>query len=784
MDMQQRYESAAAFYRACSKKCVLNERPEIHFIKDSANFWYCADVWQREQEGERKASKEYILYDFACNQKVPLFDRKKLMSALEPYLPQPLDEEQELPLENISFEGKNHLYFTVRDRVGEFCYDTEADSLTRLEFALHDPEEVTSPDHKQSVLIHEHNLFLRDNRTGVEKQMSFDGCQDIDWGRRFLPTSDLFLNEKPSKQKPAVVWSPNGRYFLTYRTDRRLLGTLGLVQSVPKKGGNRPNHPEYRYAIPGDEHILEAEVFVGDAQEGTLKKVLLEEQPLILYLLAMFDADGGQVKWTKDTDEAYLVRYDRFFKTIRCILIDARTASAKVIMEETYKTFGFVEYYGSASQEHYSEMSMHYLPATHELLWHSELDGWSTLWLIDLTTGKKKQRYTVDGETFRRLKYVDEKARKIYFTAGGVDKEIDPYYQELFVCDMDTAQRQQLSTEKQEHFICVQSDGLYYVDTHSTVQTLPVTQVNRIDGTPLLLLEQADISMIEELYIQPEPFEALARDGKTKIYGLIIKPKDFDPAKKYPVVDYIYGGAQRINTPKAFELNWVEGALPYGGLEYLAHLGFVGVIVDGLATPLRSKEIHDYIYEKAEECCGLADHVAAIRQLGEQFPWIDTDRVGIWGASGGGYATARALLEFGDFYKVGVSMCGNHDQAIYHAHWGERWIGPYSEEKYYRQANHHFAKNLRGKLFLIHGDMDDNVHPAATLKLMAALIEANKDFDSLIFPNSAHGVSRFHYVIRKKWDYFVTHLLGEQPPKEFVIQPDENKKNGFKEERT
>ena len=256
MDMQQRYESAAAFYRACSKKCVLNERPEIHFIKDSANFWYCADVWQREQEGERKASKAYILYDFACNQKVPLFDRKKLMSALEPYLPQPLDEEQELPLENISFEGKNHLYFTVRDRVGEFCYDTEADSLTRLEFALHDPEEVTSPDHKQSVLIHEHNLFLRDNRTGVEKQMSFDGCQDIDWGRRFLSTSDLFLNEKLSKQKPAVVWSPNGRYFLTYRTDRRLLGTLGLVQSVPKKGGNRPNHPEYRYAIPGDEHIL------------------------------------------------------------------------------------------------------------------------------------------------------------------------------------------------------------------------------------------------------------------------------------------------------------------------------------------------------------------------------------------------------------------------------------------------------------------------------------------------------------------------------------------------
>lgn len=407
----------------------------------------------------------------------------------------------------------------------------------------------------------------------------------------------------------------------------------------------------------------------------------------------------------------------------------------------------------------------------------------STLWLIDLTTGKKKQRYTADGETFRRLKYVDEKARKIYFTAGGVDKEIDPYYQELFVCDMDTAQRQQLSTEKQEHFICFQPDGLYYVDTHSTVQTLPVTQVNRIDGTPLLLLEQADISMIEELYIQPEPFEALARDGKTKIYGLIIKPKDFDPAKKYPVVDYIYGGAQRINTPKAFELNWVEGALPYGGLEYLAHLGFVGVIVDGLATPLRSKEIHDYIYEKAEECCGLADHVAAIRQLESNFP--------------GSIPTASASGALPEADMQPRERCWS---SATFTRWASRCaaitirqstmpigasagLGRTVRKNITVRPTTILQKNLRGKLFLIHGDMDDNVHPAATLKLMAALIEANKDFDSLIFPNSAHGVSRFHYVIRKRWDYFVTHLLGEQPPKEFVIQPDENKKNGFKEER-
>lgn len=768
MDMKQAYASAAALYQACSEKCVLNERPEVHFIQDTPDFWYVQDIFNEKGCPE----SEYIRYSYSKNAKEPLFHKQLLLGKIQEFFPV---EPDSFPVEHICFEGESSLYFNIKGRSGEFLYNTKENTLTRLEFELHNREEATSPNKKYSVYEKNHNLFVRSNETGVVQQLSFDGCEGLDYGRRFLPVSDLFLNEAPTKQPPAVVWSPDSRYFLTYRADRRLLGSLGLVQSAPKKGSSRPNNPQYRYAMPGDEHILEGQVYVGDMEKGTLKKVLLDGEPVILYLLAMFDANGGQVKWTEHTNEAYLVRYDRFFKTIRCILIEAQTATAKVIMEETYPTFGFVEYYGNASQENYSDMSMRYLPETQELLWHSEMENWSTLWLVDLKTGQRVRRYTDSGETFRRLKYVDEKNRKIYFTAGGVDKAQDPYYQELFVCEMDTGCRQQISREKEEHFITFQPQGLYYVDIHSTVQSLPVTEVKNLSGESMLHLEKADISLIQNLYIQPEPFEAFARDGKTKIYGILIKPKDFDPDKRYPVIDYIYGGAQRINTPKAFEFNRMPGALPYGGLEYLAHLGFVGVIVDGLATPLRSKEIHNYIYQKAEECCGLSDHVAAIRQLGERYSWIDTERVGIWGASGGGYAAARALLEFGDFYKVGVSLCGNHDQAIYHAHWGERWIGEYSEEKYYNQANDNFAKNLQGKLFIIHGDMDDNVHPAASIKLISALIEANKDFDSLIFPNSAHGVARFPYVIRKKWDYFVRHLLGQSPVEGFHLLPAKDK---------
>ncbi|MBP1581856.1 MAG: prolyl oligopeptidase family serine peptidase [Oscillospiraceae bacterium] len=776
MDMRKSYERAAALYKACSKKSVLNEKPAINFIKDSRNFWYMSD--SLKEDGTVKSS--YTLYDYEKNEKCPLFDEEKVLELVKPLCEV---KEDQLPLENVVFEGESKLYFNLKGRVGEYCYDTKEETLTRLNFELHNPDEATSPDKNFSVFAKDHNLFSRNNETGIVRQLTFDGCEFLDYGKRWLPASELYLEAPPMRRKPAVVWSPDGKYFITYRVDRRLLGDLGLVQSVPVRGRPRPNPYQYRYAVPGDEHILEGEVYIGNIEKGTVTKVLLDKEPIVLYLLAMFDADGGSVKWTKDTHEVTLVRYDRFFKTIRCIKINAETATAEVIMEETYKTFGFVEYYGSASQENYSEMSMRYLPKTNELLWHSEIDNWSTLWLIDLNSGEKKVRYTHDGETFRRLKYVDEENRKVYFTAGGVDKDIDPYYQELFVADMDSGERTCISTEKDEHFVTFQPEGLYYTDIHSTVQTLPETVVRELSGETRCHLETCDISKIQDLYLQPEPFEAIGRDGKTKIYGLLIKPADFDPNKKYPVVDYIYGGAQRINTPKAFQFNAMPGANPYGSLEYLAHLGFVGVIVDGFATPLRSKEIHDYIYEKAEECCGITDHVLAIKQLGERFSWIDTDRVGIWGASGGGYATARALLEFGDFYKVGVSLCGNHDQAIYHAHWGERWIGEYSEEKYHNQANHNFAKNLSGKLLIVHGDMDDNVHPAASIKLISALIEANKDFDSLIYPNSTHAVARFKYVMKRKWDYFVEHLMGCEPVRDFDILPAEEKNAKNKEEK-
>ena len=769
MDLLEAYQKAADIYNVNAKKCVLNESPEEHWIAGSEDFWYKKDV----EDGERRIGSVYTRYRYDGNREEPLFPHDTLARLIAPYCKKKPDPHS-LPISVNTYEDDEQaLYFTIEKTPGEFRFSVGTAQLDRLSFPLHCKTEVLSPDKKVSLYIKEHNLYCRDNQSWEESQLSFDGEENLDYGLRFDSAAGKYASDTPMEFSPGIVWSPNSRYFLTYRTDRRLLGKLWLTQYVSRDGGPRPHGISYPYALPGDEHILEGELYIGDIKKKTLRKVLMRGAPVVLYLLALFQADQNQVKWTPDGKEAYLVRYrDRFFKTIECLCVNAPQARARVLFSETYKTFGFTEYYGNASQESFAEPSIRYLPDTHELVWHSEIDGWSAFYLID-TKSHKRIRKLTDGQwTVRRLKYLDAGTRTLYFTAGGREAGIDPYYQILYRVSLDGGEPVRLTGEDREHFVRFSPKGTYFLDTCSTIQTAPEMTVRELDGSIRRHLTTADLSRIlEKGYITPEPFTAVGRDGVTPIYGILIRPANFDPNQKYPVVDYIYGGSQRINTPKAFEFNRSPGSAPQGDLQSLAQLGFVGIIVDGFATPLRSKAIHDYAYGKAEECCGLEEHILAVRQLAQRFPWIDADRVGIWGASGGGYATARALLQYPDFYRVGVSLCGNHDQARYHAHWGERWIGPYSEERYREQATWRLAENLKGHLLLIHGDLDDNVHPGATMALVKALMDADKDFDFLLYPNSQHGVGQFPYVVRRRWDYFVRHLAGQTPP-EFHIRPE------------
>ncbi|UCH95583.1 MAG: prolyl oligopeptidase family serine peptidase, partial [Candidatus Aminicenantes bacterium] len=394
-----------------------------------------------------------------------------------------------------------------------------------------------------------------------------------------------------------------------------------------------------------------------------------------------------------------------------------------------------------------------------ELVWGSERDGWSHLYLYDWNTGQLKKQITQGEFVVRRVVHVDEKKRQVYFTASGREPVEDPYLQHLYRVNPDGTGLTLLTPENAEHRIRLSPDKKYVVDTYSRVDFPPITVLRHLeDGKVVLKLEKADIrDLLAAGWKYPEAFTVKARDSKTDLYGAIFRPTNFNPNKKYPVIDSTYSGPHTVKTPKTFR----RGCLNME--QAVAELGFIVVTIDGLGTAHRSKAFHDFSYKNLGDI-GAPDHIGALKQLAQKYPYMDLSRVGIFGHSAGGYDAAHALLTHPGFYKVGVASAGNHDHQMAKAWWPEHFQG-YPVGKYYEdQSNLILAKNLQGKLLLVHGDMDNNVNPASTLRLAGELIKANKDFDLIIIPNRKHRLWDHPYFIRKLWDYFVRHLLGVTPP--------------------
>jgi dipeptidyl aminopeptidase/acylaminoacyl peptidase len=418
-------------------------------------------------------------------------------------------------------------------------------------------------------------------------------------------------------------------------------------------------------------------------------------------------------------------------------------------------------------------MNIRWLCKSNSLLWHSERDGWSHLYLFDGQTGKLKKQITSGSWVVRRLLAIDEEKGWIYFTGSGREAGRDPYLQHLYRVRLDGTELTLLTPEEGEHEISLSPNHQFFIDTFSCIDKPPKTVLRRNDGSLILELEQADIApLLDKGYQIPKRFTVKAADGITDLYGILVPPAQLNRENKYPILDYFYGGPQLAHTPKQFTWGGEYNApVDFTGCaQAFAQLGFAVMIMDGRGTPFRSKAFHDYSDGRLEKAAGLEDHVAAIAQLAQQFPFLDPNRVGIYGESGGGYGAARAILTYPDVYKVAIAGCGNHDQRYYLASWGERFQGLFDPELYQKQDNTTLVANLKGKLLLVTGDMDDNVHPALTMRMVHALMKANKDFDLMIIPNRHHGIGADAYFIRRRWDYFVEHLLGAKPPKEYLIQ--------------
>lgn len=627
-----------------------------------------------------------------------------------------------------------------------------------------------SPDGRYGLFTRNHNLYLLDGE-GEVVPLTSDGEELCEYGCYVDIYSQITAQRQGYVEHPLVVWSPDCRYFVTYRADRRPVKKLYLIESCSDPDRDiRPRLWEYPCPFAGDqdEELPHFQLFVGDARER--KMVMVDAPP---YLDPVFTSpEKSFVRWL-DHDSFYFTWFGRGYQEGRLYLAEADTGRTRLVVEEKTDTFLNLGAFGQLDGFGSYQFS-NFVTSDHKLaFWQSERSGYAHLYRYCVDTG------ACEGDVFscgnggcgaehgslivQKLVRVDEEHQKIYFMANNVPECSDPLYYQLYVVGFDGEGLKRLTPEDAVHRISMGDHA--FVDTYSRVDAEPVTVLRNLDGALVRELERADVrDLTDNGYQYPERFTVLAEDGVTKLYGILVRPVGFDPEKTYPVIDYIYGGAQLYNVPREFTWDNAMGREAMGGLQEFAQLGMAGIILDGRGTPGRGKAFHLFSWKKIHECAGLRDHVGSLGQLKEKYPFLDLERVGIWGNSGGGYATVSAMFQYPDVYKAGVASAGNYDQRMYENSWTERYYGLY-EETLYRQGDiTRLASNLRGRLFLACGAMDDNVSMSQTMKLCDMLIRSNKDYEFLLLPRANHNVPGDLYFIRRKLDFFVRHLLGEEPP--------------------
>jgi dipeptidyl aminopeptidase/acylaminoacyl peptidase len=612
-------------------------------------------------------------------------------------------------------------------------------------------EAVLSPDGKKGVFIRDWNLWVRDLATGAEKQLTTDGVKDFGYA-----TDNA--GWKHSAQA-IVVWSPDSKMVATFQQDQRNVGDMVTVST--ELGHSKVNI--WKGALVGDKEVVHIQRVFVDVESG---KVTRLQMPADLHRSSLCDdvicGDGPQdMQWSKDAKTLAFVSTSRDHKVETVRIADAATGTVRDVFTETAPT-----YFDSGYND--EEINWRYLSQRNEILWWSQRSNWGHYYLYDATTGKLKRQVTSGDWNVDHLVHLDEKTGQMLFAAVGREAGNDPYYRSIYSANLDGGTPKLLTPEHQDHAALASSDGKYFVDIFSTPQEPATALVRKADGAVVETLAKGDLTRLKATGWQaPESIAVKCGDGKTLCYGLLFKPANLNPAMKYPVIDYFYPG------PFTGTLPTRQFVAASGDAGALAQLGFAVVEIDSMGTPRRSKEFQDvYFHDMGKQA--LPDQVSGIKDLAAKYAWIDLDRVGMWGHSGGGNATAASMFQYPDFYKVGIAESGNHDNRNYEDDFYEKYLGLLESQdgktNYDGQANELLAKNLKGKLMLAHGLLDDNVPPSDTFLVVDALEKANKDFDLVLFPRAHHGYGDMsYYMMRKRWDYFVTNLMGATAPKEFKI---------------
>ena len=736
---QTRATVTADDYARAEKFLNYNTTPLVSNGPVRAN-WLPGDrFWYRNTTAD---GAEFILVDAVKASKAPLFDHAAVAAALTTAMAKPVTASR-LPFTQLTLAADSTTFsFDAADK--RWTCDVRGKSCTAAERPASVRDSVLSPDGKQAAHIRDFNLWVRDLTTGTDKQLTTDGVKD--YGYATDNAGWRFSN------RPVLAWSPDSKKIATFRQDQRQTGEMYLVNTAV----GHPTLLAWKYPLPGDDHITMIERVVIEL-DGP--RVVRLEMPPDQHRSTICDdiLCGGEwvdVQWNPDGSQVSFVSTSRNHQQANMRVADAATGRIRDVLEEKGETF---------LESGNGRANWRYLPKSNEAIWFSQKDNWGHLYLHDLATGKVKHQITAGEGNVTQLLYVDEQNRLLYFQGVGRERGRDPYFRHFYRASVDGKPAQLLTPEDGDHDISLSPSARYFVDNYSKPDVPSVSVLRDAAGKVVLALEKMDISRLSATgWKPPMPITVKDRGGVGELYGLLYRPTNFDPAKKYPIVNRIYPG------PQTGSVGSRQFSPARGDSQALAELGFIVVEIDGMGTPWRSKRFHAAYYGNMGDNT-LPDQVAGMKELATRYPWIDIDRAGIYGHSGGGFATAAAMFRYPDFFKVGVSQAGNHDNRVYEDDWAEKWQGllekrPDGTTNYDNQANQLVAHNLKGKLLLAHGSMDSNVPFYSTLLVVDALIKANKDFDLIIFPNRGHGFGNEPYMVRRRWDYFVRHLLGAEPP--------------------
>lgn len=714
------YNRAYALREKYNAKHVLYAGVVPHWVDQTSAFWY---VRQTEK------GKEYVKVDAASKKRTALFDQQKMAAALTEKAGREINA-YNLPLQNcrlnisldtlrFQLDGKFWAYSIKNNRL----LDEGAIPLRGKErhwMEVDDEKEgrpVTSPDGKWTAFIKNDNVYVREVATGKEKQLSQDGT-----------LSNYYSSY--------IQWSPDSKSVVSCRIRPVEKRYVYYVESSPADQAQPKLHKQ-EYAKPGDELRFKVPC-IFEVESG---RRLIPSTELFSH---QYELSGPM--WNADSKAITFEYNERGHKVYRVLEMSAVDGSVRTLIEEKEEKY-----------VNYPRIYRNYLSDGKRIIWSSERDNYNHLYLYDRATGKPLNQITKGEWYVRGVQHVDEANEVIYFSANGMKKGEDPYLIHYYKINFDGSNLVELTPEEGMHQCWYSSDYKYLVDVYSKVDQAPIAVLRDAkNGKIRMQLDKADISaLLANGWKAPEVFSAKGRDGKTDMWGVIYRPSNFDPSKKYPVIEYIYSGPGDQYVPKTFSsYNW--------WMTSLAELGFIVVQVDGMTTSFRSKEFEEVCYKNLKDA-GLPDHIAWIKAAAQKYPYMDIDRVGISGCSAGGQESTGAVLFHPEFYKAAYSACGCHDNRMDKIWWNELWMGYPVDESYSACSNVDNAHLLSRPLMLVVGELDDNVDPASTMQVVNALIKANKDFELVVIPGAHHTMGE-DFGEHKRYDFFVRHLMGITPP--------------------